>query len=73
MRGKLLFLDGSGMQGEDFGGKENVWERGHRACIPVPSGVQWCPAWRRKCQAAPVLSGAGGAEDWLLREDCPRM
>lgn len=29
------------MQGEHFGGKENVWERSHRAHIPVrSSGAQ---------------------------------
>lgn len=40
MGGKVLFLDGSRMQVEGFGERENVWERGHRAWIPVSSCAQ---------------------------------
>lgn len=55
------------MQGEDFGGKENVWEGGHQAQTPVPSGAQAAEGRARLSHGS-----VGQTRLRSLWGDCPR-
>lgn len=64
--GRILCLGGSEIHGEDVVGKENVWERGLRACISVPR-------LQKEGKAAWGLKGAGGVRAPLLDGTAPEM
>lgn len=62
-------LCGPRMQGEDFGGKENAWERVHRAQNGVLSGVQ---PGEGKVRPPPGSAGLEELRTGQLEGDCPR-
>lgn len=66
---EVLFLRGPRMQGEDSGGKENAWERVHRAQNRVLNGAQ---PGEGKVRPPPGSVGLEGLRTRHLEGDCPR-